>query len=390
MLIIALPLLPQDDPAYVVSADGLSVQSSGQCPAARLPRVGGEVVAVVPWQKLSWHVATLPPVPPQRRQAVLQGLLEDQVLQEADSLHWVLAPATTQGPSSVVTCDKAWLRAALAPLEAAGWVVQRIVPEFTPTHQAAPTLHALGSEDRAEVVACLPSAVVGFPVSAWSAYASHWPDDVRVVAEPAVMAPLRQLTGQEPILQTAPQRWLQASQSDWDLAQGEWAQSRRLRTWRSVLHSWQQLCHAPAWQPARWALGIVLATQLIGLQVWATQTQQHLAQLAESSRRILQQSFPAIQVVVDPLRQMQQALNQLRQQSGAASPDDLDMLLTQLGHLLPADTAPQGLRYDGRALTVQGLRLDNPSPQALESLQRQGYRWRAQGPDWVLTWEGRR
>ncbi len=88
MLILALPHTPTTETTYVVSIDGQSVQSSGQCVLERLPRVGGEVVAVVPWQRLSWHKVTLPLVSAQRRVAVLQGLLEDQVLQEVESLHW--------------------------------------------------------------------------------------------------------------------------------------------------------------------------------------------------------------------------------------------------------------------------------------------------------------
>ena len=389
MLIIALPLLPQDEPAYVVSVDGLSVQSSGHCTPARMPRTGGEVVAVVPWQRLSWHTATLPPVSAQRREAVLQGLLEDQVLQDAASLHWVSAAGTSQGDTCVVACDKAWLRAALAPLEAAGLVVQRIVPELAPTDTASPVFQGMGSADRLEIVACLAQAVVGFPGAAWTAYAGHWTPDARVMAEPAVLEALRGLTGQEPTLQTAPQRWLQASQGRWDLAQGEWAQSRHRRTWRSGLQAWQQLCHAPAWRAARWALALTLLAQLLGLQVWTLQARQHLAQLAQSSRLILQQSFPSVQVVVDPLRQMNQALHQLRLQSGASAPDDLEMLLAQLAPLLPAGVTPQGLRYDGKALTLQGLRLDNLAPQAVERLNRQGYQLRAQGQEWVLSWEAR-
>jgi general secretion pathway protein L len=389
MLIIALPLSPQAEPTYVVSVDGLSVQSSGQCAPDRLPRVGGEVVAVVPWQRLSWHQVEVPTVSAARRLAVLQGLLEDQVLQEADSLHWVLPDTFTQGQTCVLACDKRWLRAALAPLAEAGWVVQRIVPELSPSEATSAALYGVGSPDFPQVLGCLPEAVVGFPAAAWPGFVATMKPGIRVMAEPALVAFMRELTGQEPVLQTAPQRWLQACQSPWDLAQGEWAQNRHRRTWRSGLQAWQQLIHAPAWRPARWALGITLAAQLLGLQMWALQTRQHHAQLADTSQDILRQSFPAVQVVVDPLRQMNQAVQQLRQQSGAASPTDLDMLLAQLAPLLPSGTVPQALRYDGKTLTVQGLPLDNPSPQALEQLRRNGYQWRPQGSDWLLGGEAR-
>lgn len=389
MLILALPLTPSTEITYVVSIDGQSVQSSGQCAPERLPRVGGEVVAVVPWQRLSWHKVTLPPVSAQRRVAVLQGLLEDQVLQEAESLHWVTSPMASQGETLVLACDKAWLRQALAPLAEAGWVVQRIVPELSPANNSEASFHALDAVDEPQLVACLPDAVLGFPRAAWSAGAHHWQAGNRLMAEPSAMAFARDLTGQDAQLQTAPQRWLLACQSPWDLAQGEWAQNRHRRTWRFGLQAWQQLRHAPAWRPARWALGLLLLANLVGLQIWAVQARQSAEALAEASRRILQQSFPAVQVVVDPLRQMQQAVNQLRQQSGASAPNDFDVLLAQLAPLLPNEVTPQALRYDGKTLTVQGLPLGQVAPQALSNLNRQGYQLRAQGTDWVLSWEGR-
>lgn len=389
MLIIALPLSPSSELTYVVSLDGQSVQSSGQCAPERLPRVGGEVVAVVPWQRLSWHKVTLPPVSAQRRQAVLQGLLEDQVLQDVESLHWVTSPTLTQGETSVLACDKTWLRHALAPLAEAGWVIQRIVPEFCPAAPESVSFHALQTLDEPQLVACLPDAVLGFPRAAWPAWDRHWQADSRLMAEPAAMTFARDLTGQEPQLQTAPQRWLKACQCPWDLAQGEWAQNRHRRTWRFGLQAWQQLRHAPTWQPVRWALGLMLVANLVGLQIWALQARQHTDALAEASRNILQQTFPGVQVVVDPLRQMQQAVHQLRQQSGASAPDDFEMLLARLAPLLPNDLTPQALRYDGKTLTVQGAALDQVAPQALADLSRQGYQLRAQGTDWVLSWEGR-
>ncbi len=389
MLILALPLNPSTEITYVVSIDGQSVQSSGQCAPDRLPRVGGEVVAVVPWQRLSWHKVTLPPVSAQRRVAVLQGLLEEQVLQEAESLHWVTSPKASQGETLVLACDKAWLRQALTPLAEAGWLIQRIVPELCPDEEGEVSFHAMDAADEPQLVACLPDAVLGFSRAAWPAGTGHWQAGSRLVAEPAAMAFARDLTGQEPLLQTAPQRWLQACQSPWDLAQGEWAQNRHRRTWRFGLQAWQQLRHAPAWRPARWALGLLLLANLVGLQIWAEQTRQHTAVLADASRQMLQQSFPAVQVVVDPLRQMQQAVNQLRQQSGASAPNDFDVLLSHLAPLLPSEVTPQALRYDGQTLTVQGMQLGQVTPQALSNLNRQGYQLRAQGADWVLAWEGR-
>jgi general secretion pathway protein L len=301
----------------------------------------------------------------------------------------VISPKALQGETLVLACDKAWLRQALAPLAESGWVIQRIVPELCPAETGDVSFHALESVDEPQLVACLADAVLGFARAAWPAGTRHWQAGSRLLAEPAAMTFARELTGQEAQLQTAPQRWLQACQSPWDLAQGEWAQNRHRRTWRFGLQAWQQLRHAPAWRPARWALGLLLLANLVGLQIWAQQTRQHTAQLSDASRRILQQTFPAVQVVVDPLRQMQQGVNQLRQQSGASAPQDFDVLLSHLAPLLPNDVTPKALRYDGQTLTVQGVQLNQVAPQVLSKLNRQGYQLRVQGADWVLSWEAR-
>ena len=77
MLIIHLPPHPNTTFEFVVSADGLSVSGSGQASAPQLPHSSGEVVAVVPWQVLSWHTVNLPPSVGQRSNAVLESLLEE-------------------------------------------------------------------------------------------------------------------------------------------------------------------------------------------------------------------------------------------------------------------------------------------------------------------------
>ena len=51
---------------------------------------------------------------------MLEGLLEDQLLDEPEALHFALQPqARGGGPLWVATCDRAWLRAALQVLESA-------------------------------------------------------------------------------------------------------------------------------------------------------------------------------------------------------------------------------------------------------------------------------
>ncbi|MFZ9371504.1 MAG: type II secretion system protein GspL, partial [Limnohabitans sp.] len=134
MLILALPLHPSADArrmSFVHSLDGLSVTHHGSAAPQELPPAHGEVVAVVPWQRLSWHAVTLPPQSGPRLSAVLQGLLEEQLLDDPAHLHLAVAPqAPTRmgGATLVAACSREWLQQALAPLDAVGLRVQRLVP----------------------------------------------------------------------------------------------------------------------------------------------------------------------------------------------------------------------------------------------------------------------
>ena len=98
MLILALPLHPGADAhrvSFVHSLDGITVTHSGHAAPADLPVSGGEIVAIIPWQRLSWHAVTLPPQTGNRLMAVLHGLLEDQLLDDPAQLHLAVAPHTS-------------------------------------------------------------------------------------------------------------------------------------------------------------------------------------------------------------------------------------------------------------------------------------------------------
>ena len=83
-----------------------------------------ETVVMVGAAQLSWHRVQLPKGVSGnsvRLRPVLEGLLEDQLLDEPSALHFALAPGAAKDAIAwVAVCDKAWLRAGLQALEAAG------------------------------------------------------------------------------------------------------------------------------------------------------------------------------------------------------------------------------------------------------------------------------
>ena len=118
---------------------------------------------------------------------------------------------------------------------------------------------------------------------------------------------VEQLLQRRPVMQNAAQRAVVAAQSDWDLAQGEWAQGTSQRFLRLAQHVWQTLFHTPAWRSVRIGLATLLALQVLGLNAMAWREQRaldlHKAQLSQ----ILTATFPSVRLVIDaPLQVLYQ------------------------------------------------------------------------------------
>ena len=395
MLIIALPHSAQANTGYAhVHSDGHSVLRSATGAAATLSTHAGEVVAVVPHSRLSWLRVQLPPASHgPRLQSVLHGLLEDRLLDDPQQLHIVLAPdadttARMGGDTLVAVCDKQWLREALAPLQAAGLTVQRIVPELPPTDK--PVLQVMGEPEHSHSVLCHAHGVTLLPpnTAQWRAFAELSQDDLQIQAEPAMVARVQSTLQRQPMLQSAAQRWVKSSQSAWDLAQGEWAQGRIQRTQRQVLAAWQTLLHAPAWKPVRWGVLTLIALQVLGLNALAWRESSALNAQQASLQSILKTTFPSVTLVIDAPLQMQREVDALQQKSGVASSTDLEPLLAALAGVLPAGQTPQQIHFANHALRVQGVTIDTNGA-SVARLKAQGLGLHQDGNDtWVLQAEG--
>jgi general secretion pathway protein L len=396
MLIIALPhAIPQAVAGYAhVHSDGHSVLRNATGAAATLSAHAGEVVAVVPHSRLAWLRVQLPPGSHgPRLQNVLHGLLEDRLLDDPQHLHIVLAPdapniARSGGETLVAVCDKAWLRDALAPLQAAGLTVQRIVPELSPSE--VPVLQVMGAPDHSQSVLCHADGLTLLPpnIAQWRAFAQLSQDNLQIQAEPAMVARVQSTLQRQPMLQSAAQRWVKSSQSAWDLAQGEWAQGRTQRVQRQVRAAWQTLRYAPAWNPVRWGLVALLALQVLGLNALAWRERSALQAEQASLQTLLTSTFPSVTVVIDAPLQMQREVDLLQHKSGAVSRTDFEPLLAAMASVLPAGHTPQQIHFANQALRVQGVALD-PNTAGAARLQAQGLRLRQDGNDtWVLQTEG--
>jgi general secretion pathway protein L len=400
MLIIALPLHTEGaatEYLHVRAGPGAATGHAQSATAARLPRDAGTVVAVVPAQALAWHTITPPPVGAARLAAALEGLLEERLLEDPAQSQVVYTPdgaaAAAQGQTlTVLVCQKAWLRQALAPLQAQGMVVSRIVPEWSPQAQAAPVLWVGGSPEQVQAVACGPQGAMVLPPPPWSSAISATLNqpEAQLLCEPAMAAWVQQQFGRAPRMLSPGQRLWQAQQTDWDLAQGEWAQGRRQR-WARFAHELAlNLWQAPRWRPARWGLLALLVLNLVGLQWMAWQQRQLQAQLQKDMAMLLTRSFPAVQVVVDAPLQMAREVQALQRAMGQPNAADLEPMLTSLARTLPASAQLSSVQFSPGELRWQAPAVTNDRIEAArEPLRQQGYQLVADGTYWVLRTEVR-
>ena len=400
MLIISLPHNPKDATSgYAhVHSDGHQVVRSRVGAASLLSAYAGEVLALIPHTRLSWLSVHFPPGSHGARLgAVLAGLLEDRVLDDVADLHCVVDPASADVPRSggvalVATCSKSWLREVLAPLQATGLVVQRLVPELSA--RAQPLLCVMGTPEQSQSVLCHSQGVTLLPpnVAQWkafpafTAYASLSAAQAPLVAEPAMVERVEQFLQRRPVMQNAAQRAVVAAQSDWDLAQGEWAQGRSQRFLRLAQHAWQTLLHAPAWRIVRIGLASLLVLQVVGLNAMAWREQRALDQQKAQLSQILTTAFPSVQLVIDAPLQMQREVDALQRNAGRITSTDFEPMLASTANALPEGLVPTQWHFANHVLRAQGVQLNEAQANAAQTtLKAKHLQLRQEGADvWVI------
>jgi general secretion pathway protein L len=381
MLIITLPHRPKDAASgYAhVHSDGHQVVRNAVGAASLLSAYAGEVVALIPHSRVSWLSVQFPPGSHGARlSAVLAGLLEDRVLDDLSDLHCVVDPASadiprTGGVALVAICSKTWLREVLTPLQANGLVVQRLVPEFSPRPQ--PLLCVMGSPEQSQSVLCHSQGVSLLPpnVAQWKAFPAYIAyttlpaAQAPLVAEPAMVERVEQLLQRRPVMQNAAQRAVVAAQSDWDFAQGEWAQGSSQRFLRLAQHAWQTLLHAPAWRSVRIGLATLLVLQVVGLNATAWREQRALDQQKLQLNQILISAFPSVRLVIDAPLQMQREVDTLQRNAGRITSTDFEPMLVAAASALPDGVVPTQWHFANQVLRAQGLQLNEAQANAAQT-----------------------
>lgn len=359
-----------------------------------------ETLALVPAQALSWHQVQLPPgtlnqgllkdrAAPRLR-AVLEGLLEDRLLDEPAQLHFALQPNARAGAAVwVAVCDRAWLRDALATLTKSGRMPQRLVPEWAPDAPAE-QLWVTGREDAPQAVWIDADGVHRIPLPQGSeAVSASWQkakESYALWAEPAVAAVAEQRLGRSPRVQGGAERLRQSAVSAWDLAQFDVRLNHSW--WERLQQAAQSFLKADAWRPARWALAGLALVQLVGLNAYAWRVNGQTQGLRAQSNAMLLETFPQTKAVVDAPVQMQRELDKLRQSRGGGSAKDLEAMLAAVGSANAlAGSAPAGIEYTNGELRLTGLRAEQ-GPTLDAALRANGLSAQAEGSAVVVRARG--
>lgn len=379
-LLITLPThLTSQEPLVdcVLLRDDGTHDARSSISIAKLPqgrRKPLEIIAVAPIAALSWHQVKLPTgakkLAGSRLRAVLEGALEDQLLDDPAQLHFALQPHAAEGvPVWVAACDRQWMRDALNLLAENGHTVSRVVPEWAPlstTDKGPATLCFVGTRETPWVVCadvngvrCLPATIASLDLLASTAEPG-W----SLEAEPMLAHLAEDLLNLPIAVQTTPQRILIAAQTDWDLAQFELAVRSPAILQATIVA--KDFLYGPRFRGARWAIAIAVVVQLIGLNAWAWQTQQQLDSMRKRIGSILLSTYPQTQVVIDAPLQMERELTAQLQASGAPSSRDLETLLGAFVALTPTPQALSAIEFAASELKLHGVNLTAEQIQSLD------------------------
>jgi general secretion pathway protein L len=350
------PLRPDAPREYdwALTPDGRQISTEGRSVATALP-AADSVVAVIAESDVSWRCVELPRAGRQMR-AALAGKLEEQLLDDPDTLHFALEPDAEGGDNAwVAITSRVWLSEHLDHLDAAHVFVDRVAPLAWPDELPRGHFfetHGVGSEgvalrwSHSDGVATLPlQGGLGrqfFPPGL--VHAAQW------TATPGVATAAERWLGTAVGVQTPAQRALAVVDSAWNLRQFDLAP--RARGTRALRMFGRALMRKP-WQPVRWGLAALVVVQLLGLNLWAWRQNAELKAKRADIAATLTATFPQIRNPLDPPVQMQRNMDLLRASAGSVGDQDLEALLAAAAAAWPADRPPaEALAFEPGRLTV--------------------------------------
>jgi general secretion pathway protein L len=373
---------------FVLANDAQNRQKNGLSSLKELPQAEATVL-VVPVSALSWHQVDLPKVPKTKLRAVLDGLLEERLLDDTSAMAFALSPEALETKSGkampgawVAACDKMWLTSALKALDEAGCRVTQVVPEFWP--QPETMVCIAGTTDEAWITRSDARGVMTFPFygndtsGMLDSLLADLPESTPILAESAVVTLAEASLKHKVLLRQQADGLLYSASSLWELAQFEQSLSGDSQGLKSLIRKWQSFWQSPAWRPARWGVAALVLANIVGLNAWAWQQKNALATKRLQVNQILTSTFPSVKVVVDAPLQMSREMASLRQLTGASSLQNFESMLHAFSSInnvvsIPLQ-APTAIEYIANDTNFKGVRLTaSDVATALPKLNALGY-----------------
>ena len=377
---------------FVLLDDAQTPVRHGQCTIDLLPRAA-DVVAVVPITSCAWHRLQLPKGSDGRLQAVVQSQLEDHVLDDLADLHAAVLNSSDKSTTQrwVMVCHKAWLRDALTALH------NRQLPPSIVTAWWLPAQNQAQAQGWLCGDAGSPALAQSNMLGVWTLDASFALDPALPVsaephwaawAEEKLQRPVAVSTWYEQLARCGlPEHLSQGNLAQFDLSEfGDAGLLHRL------LRGLVAFAFAPRWKAPRWGLVAFAAVNVLGLNAYALQQQQQLANKRLAAQQVLTQTFPEVKVVVDASAQMQKQLQLLRQRNASLAADDFEVLLgAWAGVGSVSKSPPETVVYRDRELRLRAPAA-GAAEQTLAALNQgvvgKPLRWSVEGPEWVLRGAG--
>lgn len=338
------PVPPEFD--FLLSADARTVTHSGRAVAAQLPRAE-RLVVVTADDDVAWHRIDIPKAPAARLRAALAGAMEDELLDDAQALHYALGPGAGPGSAGwIAVTHRGWLADTLATLEAAGREVDLVAPASWPRAATSAHLRLRDGDAQPMLVVEGPQGVacIGLEGTLARSLLAADAHGVRCTATAAAAAAAeRWLDAPVTVLGDA-ERTLAAAASPVNLRQFDLA--ARHRGLRALREGWRRL-QQPRWRAARVGLAALLAVQVAGLNAYAWQQQRTLDTRRQAMDELLRSTFPGVRTVLDAPLQMQRESERVRAQAGRAGDGDLETLLGAAAAAWPDGAQPAAsVRFD--------------------------------------------
>jgi general secretion pathway protein L len=149
------------------------------------------------------------------------------------------------------------------------------------------------------------------------------------------------------------QRLLQAGRSLWNLRQFDLA--RRTRGARAI-GDWMRQIMSPAWRPVRIGVALLVAAQIVGLNLWAWHQKSAVESRRAAIQALVKKTFPRVgegDVQRDAAAVMLRETQALRTLAGKAGDADLEPMLQAAAAAWPGERPPvENLRYESGKLTL--------------------------------------